>query len=83
MGSQPSYLLATKCTFVRRTISEDKAGVNGILHEISRSSSVFKVVPDLGRVRRREQRVEVRILSSPTKVIRWCDIYMLMSHLMA
>ena len=40
-----------------------------------RSSSVIKVVPDLGRVRRREQRVEVLILSSPTKVICWCDIY--------
>ena len=45
------------------------------MREISRSSSVFKVVPDLGRVHRREQRVEVRILSSPTKVICGCDIY--------
>ena len=56
------YLLATKSTFARRTISEVEARVDGILREILRSSSVIKVVPDLGRVRRREQRVEVQIL---------------------
>ena len=60
---------------MRRTISEVEARVDGILREILRSSSVIKVVPDLGRVRRREQRVEVLILSSPTKVICWCDRY--------
>ena len=40
-------------------------------------------VPGLRHVRCREQRVEVRISSSPTKVICWCDTYMFVSHLMA
>ena len=72
------YLPATKSIFAQRFIPEDEARVGGILCEISRSR-----VPGLRHVRCREQRVEVRISSSPTKVICWCDIYMFVSHLMA